>query len=113
MKNIILFIFIVIISKQAFSLDLDTALSRVGTNSERLRAQGKKILLGEVTGIGKQIDLPKVEIYILKDTAFLKSEVTKFNIIRTGNGVRLANLVSIQVGDEIITAKEIKGAVIP
>ncbi len=113
MKNIILFILIALISKKAFSLDLDNALSRVGTSTEQLRTQGKKIILGEVTGIGKSIDIPKVEIFILKDTAFLKQEITKFTVIRNPNGARLANLVSIQVGEKIISAKEIKGAVIP
>ena len=101
----------IIISLPAFAFnrgDLDALLSEKGTSIAAFEAKGLKIIMGERTGGGKNVQYASVEVIFTKDEAILKKEIQNVDL---QNGNRLGNLEAIQAGGRHIDADQIIGVI--
>ena len=107
-----LFIILTLISSlsaMAFSRgDLNQLLLEKGTSIAAFEAQGLKLVMGERTGGGKNVQFASVEVVFTKDEAILRSEIQNVDL---RNGNRLGNLEARQASGRHIDADQIIGVI--
>lgn len=110
MKTLLVLVAI-ILSLPAFAFnrgDLDALLSEKGTSIAAFEAKGLKVIMGERTGGGKNVQYASVEVIFTKEEAILKNEIQHVNL---QNGSKLINLQAIQAGGRHIDAEQIIGVI--
>ncbi len=88
--------------------DLNQLLSEKGTSIAAFEAQGLKLVMGERTGGGKNVNFASVEVIFTKDEAILRSEIQNIDL---RNGNRLGNLEALQASGRHIDADQIIGVI--
>jgi hypothetical protein len=110
MKTLLIFLSLIIsFSALAFNRgDLNQLLLGKGTSIAAFEAKGLKLVMGERTGGGKNMQFASVEVVFTKDEAILRQEIQSVQLI---NGSKLSNLEALQAGGRHIDADEIIGVI--
>lgn len=106
---VILNLFICLPSFGVERKDLEQLLIEKGTSIAAFEAQGMKLIMGERTGGGRNLQFASIEVIFIKDEAVLKNEIQN---IRPTRGNRLEDLDSIQASGRQFDTKEIIGVII-
>jgi hypothetical protein len=88
--------------------DLNQLLLEKGTSIAAFEAQGLKLVMGERTGGGKNVQFASVEVVFIKDEAILRREIQNVDL---RNGNRLGNLEALQAGGRHIDSDQIIGVI--
>jgi hypothetical protein len=109
MKTLIT-LMILVFSLSAMAQDrgtLNQLLLEKGTSIAALEIQGMRLVMGERTGGGRNLQFASVEVVFTKDEAILRKEIQNVR----QNGSTLGALESIQAGGRQIEASDIIGVI--
>ena len=107
MKTLIT-LMVLVFSLSAFAQDrgaLNQLLLDKGTSIAALEIQGMRLVMGERTGGGRNLQFASVEVVFTKDEAILRKEIQNVR----QNGSTLGTVESIQAGGRQIEASDIIG----
>ena len=110
MKSLLLLLFIFSTNVFAFEREhVNQLLSKRDLSLQQLERQGHELLLGEVTGAGRIINLNQVQIILLQDRIVLKKEIESISTINHKSGLK--DLESFRAFGLYFTREDIKGVI--
>lgn len=87
---------------------MNLLLSDKGTTIAAFEAQGMRLVMGERTGGGRNLQFASVEVIFTHEEAILKNEIQD---VQLRHGRSLGHLESVQAGGRQIEAGEIIGVI--
>ncbi len=77
-------------------------------NVQQLKDQGLKVLMGEVTGVGKTIQLDRIEMLVTNKTLFKMNSLSHVEYKHPSAAKTLTDVVHMEFDRKVLSPKQVK-----
>lgn len=119
MKNIILFIALMIMATTVWAGEVTGAGQRVdqilktrGLSINQLKGQGYKVLLGEVTGAGKTVAIDDIQFIVAKNKLFQARDITHIDYKHPSAAKMITDIEAIELGAAKVRTQEVDAFIV-
>lgn len=86
-------------------------LSQNQMSVESLKNQGLKVLLGEVTGAGKTLNLDRIQMLVSDKKVFPMNEVSHIEYVHPSQAKALRDVKHLEFNNQTLKVQQIKGVI--